>query len=140
MACVIVYFIVVLQECGGAQSRHHSYSRAITAACTMKMIALTNLLLGVLTMVAGQAPGDEQELCTVTLPALNRNIVEDPPNGRILMDSSQYSRLLSPNSNPVWQAVDLDDNNPVGLQSSVSIKLVSILKQYQISLISFFSG
>ena len=34
------------------------------------MIAIANLLVGVLTMVAGQAPGDEQELCTVTLPAL----------------------------------------------------------------------
>ncbi len=87
-----------------------------------KMIAIANLLMvGVLAMVAGQAPGDEQELCTVSLPALGRNIVEDPPNGRILMDSSHYNRLLPPNSNPVWQAVDLDDNNPTGLQSSVSI-------------------
>ncbi len=85
-----------------------------------KMIAIANLLLGVLTMVAGQAPGDEQEMCTVSLPALNLNIVEDPPNGKILMDSSHYSRLLPPNSNPVWQAVDLDNNNPDGLQSSVS--------------------
>ncbi len=88
-----------------------------------KMIAITNLLLlGVLTMVAGQAPGDEQEFCTVSVPAFGQNIVEDPPNGRILMDSSHYNRLLLdlPNSNPVWQAVDLDDNNPVGLQSSVS--------------------
>ncbi len=78
------------------------------------------LLVSALTLVAGQAPGDEQEFCTVTLPALNRNIVEDPPNGRILMDSSHYDELLLPNTNPVWQAVDLDSNNPVGLQSSVS--------------------
>ncbi len=49
------------------------------------LIAIANLLMGVLTMVAGQAPGDEQELCTVSLPALGRNIVEDPPNGRILI-------------------------------------------------------
>ena len=88
----------------------------------MKMIAIAILLLlvGVLTMVAGQAPGDEQELCSVSLPALGVNIVEDPPNGRILMDSSHYNRLLPPNSNPVWQAVDLDGNNPIGTQSSVS--------------------
>ncbi len=72
-------------------------------------------------MVAGQAPGDEQELCTVSLPALGVNVVEDPPNnGRILMDSSHYQPLLPPNSNPVWQAVDLDGNNPSGTQSSVS--------------------
>ncbi len=77
------------------------------------------LLVSALTLVAGQAPGDEQEMCTVSLPALGRNIVEDPPNGRILMDSSHYERLLQ-NSNPVWQAVDFDDNNPVGLRSSVS--------------------
>ncbi len=87
------------------------------------MIAIANLLLlvVVLTMVAGQAPGDEQELCTVTLPALGENLVEDPPNGRILMDSSHYSRLLPPNTRPVWQAVDLDDNNIPGIQSFVSI-------------------
>ncbi len=93
------------------------------------MLAIANLLLvvGVLTtMVAGQAPGDEQELCIVSLPALDQNIVEDPPNGRILMDSSHYGRLLPPNSNPVWQAVDLDNNNPTGLQSSVSIEIYSV--------------
>ncbi len=86
------------------------------------MIAIANLLMmmGMLTMVAGQAPGDEQELCTVFLPDLGENIVEDPPNGRILMDSTHYNRLLAPNSNPVWQAVDLDANNPIGLRSSVS--------------------
>ncbi len=94
------------------------------AACTMKMskMMIANLLMvgGVLTMVAGQAPGDEHELCTVSLPALGHNVVEDPPNGRILMDSSHYVRLLPPNSNPVWQEVDLDDNNPTGILSSVS--------------------
>ena len=84
------------------------------------MLAIANLLVGVLTMVTGQVPGDKQELCTVSLPALGQNIVEDPPNGRILMNSSHYNRLLPPNANPVWQAVDLDMNNPVGLQSSVS--------------------
>ncbi len=86
------------------------------------MMAIANMLLvgAVLTMVAGQAPGDEQELCTVSLPALGQNVVEDPPNGRILMDSSHYIRLLPPLSDPVWQEVDLDDNNPTGILSSVS--------------------
>ncbi len=83
------------------------------------------LLVSALTLVTGQAPGDEQELCTVSFPASNRNIVEDPPNGKILMDSSHYNRLLPPNSNPVWQAVDLDDNNPDGLQSSVSCSCIN---------------
>ncbi len=40
-----------------------------------KMLAIANLLVGA--MVTGQAPGDEQELCTVSLPALGQNIVED---------------------------------------------------------------
>ncbi len=77
------------------------------------------LLASVLTSVAGQAPGDEQELCTVSLPALGQNVVEDPPNGKILMDSSHYERLLAPNSDPAWLEVDLDDNNPTGILSSV---------------------
>ncbi len=103
-----------------------------------KMIAIANLLLlvGMVTMVAGQAPGDEDAYCTVILPALGRNVVEDPPNGRILMDSSHYNTLLPlssgtivllsldgnpcTNSDPVWQEVDLDDNNLPGIQSSVS--------------------
>ncbi len=87
-----------------------------------KMMAIANMLMvsAVLTLVAGQAPGDEQELCTVSLPALGQNVVEDPPNGRILMDSSHYIRLLAPNSDPVWQEVDLDDNNPTGILASVS--------------------
>ena len=86
------------------------------------MMAITNLLMvgAALTMVAGQAPGDEEELCTVSLPNLGQNVVEDPPNGRILMDSSHYIRLLPPNSDPVWQEVDLDDNNPTGILASVS--------------------
>ncbi len=56
------------------------------------MIAIANLLVTVLTMVAGQAPGDEQELCTI--PALGVNVVENPPNnGRILIDSSHYKQV-----------------------------------------------
>ncbi len=86
------------------------------------MMAIANVLMvcAVLAIVAGQAPGDEQELCIVSLPALGENVVEDPPNGRILMDSSHYIRLLPPNSDPVWQEVDLDDNNPTEILASVS--------------------
>ena len=109
-----------------AKLRWKWLSQSIIAAfhsCMMIAIAINLCLVmvgAVLTLVAGQAPGDEQELCTVSLPALGQNIVEDPPNGRILMDSSHYSRLLPPNPNPVWQEVDLDDNNPTGIHSSVS--------------------
>ncbi len=100
------------------------YSDATTLSlyrlqCSQMKSLCCLLLVSVLTLVAGQAPGDEQELCTVSLPNLGQNIVEDPPNGRILMDSSHYRRFLAPNSDPVWQEVDLDDNNPTGILSSV---------------------
>ncbi len=110
-------------------------------AHAMSKMMIANLLMvgAVLTMVAGQAPGDEQELCTVSLPNLGQNIVEDPPNGRILMDSSHYRRFLVPNSDPVWQEVDLDDNNPTGVLSSVSNSNKHTL-QRNFSLLIFFSG
>ena len=78
------------------------------------------LLMVAVVMTTGQAPGDEQELCVTSLPNLGQNIVEDPPNGIILMDSSHYARLLPPNSGAVWQEVDLDGNTMIGLQTSVS--------------------
>ena len=81
------------------------------------------LLASILALVAGQAPGDEDELCTVTLPSLipPQNVFMDPPNVVPLMDSSHYMRLLPPNPNPVWQRIDLDDNNPTGQGTTVSI-------------------
>ncbi len=84
------------------------------------MRVLCLLLASILTVVTGQAPGDEQELCTVSLPGAGQNIVVDPTNGKILMDSSHYARLLPLNSGAVWQRMDLDTNNPEGLLSSVS--------------------
>ncbi len=84
----------------------------------MKGVCL--LLATILTVVRGQAPGDEQEVCVTSLPNLGQNIVEDPPNGIILMDSSHYARLIPPNSGAVWQEVDLDGNTMTGLQTSVS--------------------
>ena len=84
------------------------------------------LLLLLVQTVTGQAPGDEDELCTVTLPSLNppQNVFIDPPNVVPLMDSSHYLRLLPPNPNPVWQRVDLDDNNPSGQQTNVSVLVI----------------
>ncbi len=81
-------------------------------------------------MTAGQAPGDEQELCTVSLPGAGQNVVEDPTNGRILMDSSHYERLLPENTGAVWQRLDLDSNNPGGIISSVSYTQFSVIHTF----------
>ena len=81
------------------------------------------LLLILVRTVTGQAPGDEDTLCTELLPSLNppQNVFMDPSNVVPLMDSSHYMRLLPPNPNPVWQRVDLDDNNPSGQGTTVSV-------------------
>ena len=81
------------------------------------------LLLLLMRTVIGQAPRDENPLCTEVLPSLDppQNVFMDPPNVVPLMDSSHYVRLLPPNPNPVWQRVDLDDNNPPGQQTTVSV-------------------
>ena len=89
------------------------------------------LLLLVQTVVTGQAPGDEDTHCTEFLPSLNppRNVFVDPPNVVPLMDSSHYFRLLPPNYNPVWQSIDLDNNNPAGWATTVSVLVYIIVQQ-----------
>ncbi len=96
----------------------------------MWMSELSCFMLMAVVMTAGQAPGDEQELCTVSLPGENQNIVVDPTNGRILMDSSHYERLLPENTGAVWQRIDLDSNNPEGLLSSVSYSQFSVIHTF----------
>ena len=89
----------------------------------------TLLLLATVVMVTTQAPGDEDELCTVILPSLGINVIVYPPNVKPLMDSSHYDDLLPPahaSTTPVWQEVDNDNNNPVDLSTNVSDTLVSV--------------
>ena len=74
---------------------------------------------GLLCLVAGGAPGDEDPIClgeelNGILPPVY------PPNSRVLLDSYHYFNLLPPQDGPVWQEVDLDDNNPDGTRTSVS--------------------
>lgn len=86
------------------------------------MSRLAYLLLStVLTVACAQAPGDEDKLCTNILPSLGQNMFAGPPNVVPLMDSSHYVFLLPPNLNPVWQSLDLDDNNPRGQETSVRV-------------------
>ena len=80
------------------------------------LILSTNLLL----LVTAQAPGDGDELCTVTLPSICQNVPDYPTNVKPLMDSNHYDFLLPPSAGPVWQAVDNDDNNNIpGLNRNV---------------------
>ena len=85
------------------------------------MSTSTYLLLLLVQTVTGQAPGDENTHCTEFLPSLNppQNVFVDPPNVVPLMDSSHYFRLLPPAPDPVWQRIDLDNNNPTGQQTTV---------------------
>ena len=79
------------------------------------------LLLSLVLVVTGQAPGDVSELCTVTLPDNGLNVFEDPPKEVPLMDTTHYEDFLPPDTDAVWQRVDLDDNNPPGQQTTVSV-------------------
>ena len=84
----------------------------------------------VVVVVTAQAPGDEDVLCTETLPSIGQNVIVDPPNVKPLMDSSHYEDLLPPAATsdpPVWQEVDNDNNNPTGLVSSVSYVFIICL-------------
>ena len=88
------------------------------------------LWASVIVMVTAQAPGDEDALCTVTLPSLGQNIIVYPPNVKPLMDSLHYDDMLPPattSNPPVWQEVDNDNNNPSELTTNVSVALLSVM-------------
>ena len=69
--------------------------------------------------VAGTAPGDEEDSC----PGLRADgFAPTPhysPTMRILMDSWNYLNLLPPRTGAVWDQVDNDMNNPVGITTNV---------------------
>ncbi len=74
-----------------------------------------------LSVVLAQAPGDGDSFCTSTLPtSAGIPLPPTPPNTKILMDSYRYRNLLPPHDSPVWQQVDLDNNNAAGSGTSVS--------------------
>ena len=69
------------------------------------------------------APGDEEPLCrqlradrVAPIPAYSANI-------RVLMDSWNYLNLLPPRTRAVWDQVDNDTNNPVGITTNVSFSM-----------------
>ena len=92
---------------------------------TILLLALWSVVI-----VSAQAPGDEDALCTMTLPSVGVNVIVYPPNVKPLMDSSHYDDMLPPASTsnpPVWQEVDNDDNNPSDLDTNVSVALESVM-------------
>ena len=70
------------------------------------------------------APGDEEQLCrglrengVISIPAYSADM-------RVLMDSWNYQNLLPPRAGAVWDQVDNDNNNPVGITSNVSLLII----------------
>ena len=86
------------------------------------MVFLLTLILMHLSTVAGGtvAPGDEGQICrdlraqgVLPIPAYSANM-------RVLMDSWNYQNLLLPLTGAVWDQVDNDENNLVGMTTNVS--------------------
>lgn len=92
----------------------------------LKCLLLPSLLVLAIVVVQypanGVAPGDENPLCSQLrdLGAISKPEYSD--NMRVLMDSWSYSNLLPTGgrTGAVWEQVDNDSNNPVGLSSYVS--------------------
>ena len=67
------------------------------------------------------APGDEQlQQCGLLRAAGAAPVPTYSANMRVLMDSWNYQNLLPPRTGAVWDQVDNDNNNPVGITSTVS--------------------
>ena len=85
------------------------------------MLSALVLAFVLVTVSAGVAPGDEEAaLCkdlraqgAAPTPAYSTNM-------RVLMDSWNYWNLLPPRTGAVWDHVDNDDNNDLGLTTNVS--------------------
>ena len=86
---------------------------------------LISLILAVASyqLASAQAPGDTSQMC-LDLRAAGIDLVDYPPNVKPLMDSRDYENLLPNHQSPVWQRVDRDNNNPVGVVTTVSLPLV----------------
>ena len=67
------------------------------------------------------APGDEQlQQCGLLRAAGAAPVPTYSANMRVLMNSWNYQNLLPPRTGAVWDQVDNDNNNPVGITSTVS--------------------
>ena len=88
------------------------------------MISLWLIISCMLTIVATQAPGDENEVCTVSLPSEGLSMIDHPPYGHEvpLMDSNNYEYLLPPHTNPVWQQENMEGDDVMVSKLSIDYK------------------
>ena len=69
------------------------------------------------------APGGEEESLEHCKKLRSDGVLSKlthPANVEVLMDSWNYQNLLPNRSGAVWQQMDYDSNNPVGLTTNVS--------------------
>ena len=81
---------------------------------------LLAVLLQLIVVVSTVAPGDEEPLCD---ELRGRGSIPTPdydPTMRVLMDTVNYNNLLPVRTGSVWEQVDNDNNNPVGVTTNVS--------------------
>ena len=86
---------------------------------------VTVFVTALLCLVTGRAPEDADPFCLGELSGISPPVY--PPNSHVLLDSFNYFNLLPPQDGPVWQEVDLDENNVVGSRTSVSQYFSSLL-------------
>ena len=78
-------------------------------------------VISVVVVAAGVAPGDEEDLCGGLRTSGVAPVPAYEANKGILMDSWNYQNLLPPRIGAVWQQVDNDSNNRVGVTTNVSV-------------------
>ena len=72
------------------------------------------------------APGDEEPLCDELRAVGSIPTPDYDPTMRVLMDTWNYINLLPVRVGSVWEQVDNDSNNPVGVTTNVSIAILSL--------------
>ena len=86
------------------------------------------LSLHLCTVVKTVAPGDEEAVLCEQLRATGAAPTPAySTNMRVLMDSWNYRILLPPRTGAVWDQVDNDTNNDLGLTTNVSFIIISYL-------------
>ena len=108
--------------------------------CVMAVPFFFIVLLGLVSLIVAQAPGDSDNYCLMEFvggvpnPFFNNRIYA--ANARALMDSKDYIGLLQgqdPEDLP-WQSVDNDDNNDDEFVTAVSQSYVLYMKCVELQL------
>ena len=99
-----------------------SVEEQIMAATSILVVLILTQLL-VVSIVAADSRSDEerrQAVCKGLRATGHVPPLAHPANSAVLMDSWNYQNLLPPRTGAVWQQVDNDTNNIVGLATNVS--------------------